>query len=245
MPQVFADPEGIESFIKNLKQFNKQLSKALNDLKTKFKNLGDIWHDQEYQKFAKQFNQTMQELNKFIQTSEQEHIPLLSKKVKTLRGYQGGTLSSPSKKYQETVSLSPNTFSNAASAACGDGACGNEAKLGLDSFTKAADFGIQTYNKLRTAIKGTGLQAHHIIEKRFVLGLDLKSGQMPSIALTPEEHQQFTNAWRSAIAYNNSNNLLRTSTATREQIWAAAQDIYARYPELLEVARKTLFGTNP
>ncbi len=33
-----------------------------------------------------------------------------------------------------------------------------------------------------------------------------------------------------------------TTTATREQIWLATQEIYTKYPELLEAARLTLFG---
>jgi hypothetical protein len=66
---------------------------------------------------------------------------------------------------------------------------------------------------------------------------------MPSVALTPEEHQAFTNAWRNAIGYLNSSNPLNTLTATPQDIWIKAQEIYAKYPELLEAARQTIFGT--
>lgn len=60
--------------------------------------------------------------------------------------------------------------------------------------------------------------------------------------LTPEEHQVITNAWRNAIGYSNSNNAINTLTVTIDDIWNAAQDIYANYPELIEAARITLFG---
>lgn len=129
-----------------------------------------------------------------------------------------------------------------ARAACADGDCTNEVKLGLDSFARASEFGIKSFNQLGKLIpKGSGLERHHIVEQRFAQRLGLNSGQMPSVALTPEEHQQFTNAWRNAIGYSNSNNALNTLTASKEQIWQAAQDIYAKHPELLEAARKTIF----
>ncbi|HDD24953.1 MAG TPA: RHS repeat-associated core domain-containing protein, partial [Chloroflexi bacterium] len=107
----------------------------------------------------------------------------------------------------------------------------------LYSFERAAEFGIRSYNDLRSAISGTGLQAHHIIEQRFAARLGLNPGQMQSVALTPEEHQIFTNLWRAQIGYNVDYTLL-----TANDIWLAAQQVYAGYPELLEAARRTLFG---
>jgi len=56
------------------------------------------------------------------------------------------------------------------------------------------------------------------------------------------EHQVFTNLWRAEIGYRNSGQAVTTLNATKEQIWTAAQKIYAQYPELLEAARLTLFG---
>jgi hypothetical protein len=132
-------------------------------------------------------------------------------------------------------------------AACADLDCTNEAvvagRLGLNAFTRAAEFGIRSYNELSKALSGTGLRAHHVIEQRFATRLGLDPNLMRSVALTPEEHQAFTNAWRNLIPYSNSGQALNTTTATREQIWWAAQQIYAKYPELLEAARQTLFGT--
>ena len=60
---------------------------------------------------------------------------------------------------------------------------------------------------------------------------------MLSVAVTAEEHQQFTNKWRAAFAYG-----IDYTKVTIDQIWKAAQEIYAEYPQLLEAARKTLFG---
>ena len=63
-----------------------------------------------------------------------------------------------------------------------------------------------TYNELRAEAAGTGLQVHHLIEKRFLLIEDIKdnfetSGKMPSVILTKEEHQTYTNAWRAEFPY--------------------------------------------
>jgi hypothetical protein len=55
---------------------------------------------------------------------------------------------------------------------------------------------IGTYNQLRRAIKGFGLEVHHLIEKRFKGLFGESAGQMLSQVLSPENHQAFTNAWR-------------------------------------------------
>ncbi|MCX7683007.1 MAG: hypothetical protein N2508_13755 [Anaerolineae bacterium] len=62
------------------------------------------------------------------------------------------------------------------------------APQGLSAFSRAAEFGIRSYNELAKLTAHTGLHAHHLIEQRFAKGLGLKVGKIPSIALTPEEH---------------------------------------------------------
>jgi hypothetical protein len=127
----------------------------------------------------------------------------------------------------------------ALTAGAGAGATG-AAQQGFGTLTRAADFGIRSYRGLAQDVSGLGLRAHHIIEARFARTLGMVDDQMASVAVTAEEHQVFTNLWRQAIGYEGSNNPLHTFNATREQIWAAAQRIYANYPELLEAARKAL-----
>jgi RHS repeat-associated protein len=116
---------------------------------------------------------------------------------------------------------------------------------GYGNLSQAARYTIQQANQLRIAISGTGLQVHHIIEQRFAsaLGQSAKQArQWLSVAVTPEEHQVFTNAWRSAIGYINTGNPMNTGTVTSEYIWLVAQDIYSKYPALLEAANQTIFG---
>jgi RHS repeat-associated protein len=126
--------------------------------------------------------------------------------------------------------------------ACADGDCTNEGEAGVGGLSRAAEFGIRTLRELRALSAGTALERHHIIEQRFADTLGQNALDMLGVALTPEEHQALTNAWRALIGYSNSSNPLNTLTATRQDIWLAAQEIYASYPALLEAARQQLFG---
>ena len=130
----------------------------------------------------------------------------------------------------------------AEAAAAGTAAttAGAVASRGLNVFSRASEFGIRSYNQLRIMTSGTGLQAHHLIEERFAERLGLKAGEIPSIALTAQEHQAFTNVWRQYVGYDNMKSAITTSTATLEDVWLAAQRIYEQYPELLDAVRRAL-----
>jgi hypothetical protein len=108
---------------------------------------------------------------------------------------------------------------------------------GFSSLSKAKDYGIMGYKALRKAIKGTGLEAHHIIEKRLVQYLGIDANNMLSVALTKWEHNIFTMAWRAAFPYG-----MDYSTLTVDDIWDVAQQIYKDYPELLDAAKEILYG---
>ena len=108
---------------------------------------------------------------------------------------------------------------------------------GFSALSRVDDFGIQGYKTLRKLLKGTGLEAHHIIERRLVRHLGIDVDDMLSVALTKAEHRQFTKAWREIFKYG-----MDYSSLTREDIWDAAQIIYEGYPELIEAAKTILFG---
>ena len=98
----------------------------------------------------------------------------------------------------------------------------------------AEKYGIKSYSALKGLIKGEGLQAHHLIEQRFANTLGVTPGSMSSIAVTVEEHQIFTNAWRAEIGYTGSKAITTTTSATVEQIHAAAKVVYKNYPQILK-----------
>jgi hypothetical protein len=85
------------------------------------------------------------------------------------------------------------------------------------------------YNQLRKLTKGSSQQAHHLVEKRFAGLFGQKQGQMLSVPLSPQQHQVFTNAWRTEIPYGP----LGTGLATRDSVRAAARRIYEAFPEYL------------
>lgn len=91
-----------------------------------------------------------------------------------------------------------------------------------------------SYTSLRGILKGTGMNAHHIIEKRFAPTLRVNPNSMASIALTVEEHAVFTSRWRDALPYGNR------TPYTKAQIQTAAKQVYKGYPELLKIALRQL-----
>ncbi|WP_237732421.1 RHS repeat-associated core domain-containing protein, partial [Flavobacterium sp. UGB4466] len=111
-------------------------------------------------------------------------------------------------------------------------AAGQAGKYG--GLSVAEKYGIKSYSSLRTLIKGKSLQAHHLLEQRFASTLGVTPGSMSAIAVTAEEHQIFTNAWRAEIGYKGSSALTTTANATKEQIHNAARKVYKDYPEILK-----------
>jgi RHS repeat-associated protein len=76
-----------------------------------------------------------------------------------------------------------------------------------------------------------GLQAHHIIPQRFEPALNGLYCTI-SVLLTRAEHQVFTNLWRAVIPYGPW-----TALATPAQIFAAAEEIYFGFPDILAASR--------
>ena len=84
--QANADPAEIERFAKELKEFTSQLMERSKRLNGQFNQLGDTWRDQEQQKFAQEFEQTMRVIAQFSRSADQQ-IPFLVRKATRLREY--------------------------------------------------------------------------------------------------------------------------------------------------------------
>lgn len=84
--QAIADPEDLERFAHELKQFNGQLRDSMARLQGQFARLGETWRDQEHRKFAQEFEQTMRVLHQFMRSADQQ-IPFLLRKAQRLREY--------------------------------------------------------------------------------------------------------------------------------------------------------------
>ena len=80
------DPEAVRRFADELKRFNVDLQNRLASLQSRFAALGDTWGDQEHEKFADEFQQTMKSLRKFVEVSNQ-HTPYLLRKAQRIEEY--------------------------------------------------------------------------------------------------------------------------------------------------------------
>lgn len=85
-PKAIASPEDLERFARELKQFSSQLRDSMSRLQGQFANLGETWRDQEHEKFAQEFEQTMRVLHHFIRSADQQ-TPFLLRKAQRLREY--------------------------------------------------------------------------------------------------------------------------------------------------------------
>lgn len=86
MAQAIMDPEEVRRFAQELKKFNTDLVNGMAALQARFAALGDTWQDQEHQKFAEEFKQTMKALKKFVEVSNQ-HSPFLLRKAQKIEEY--------------------------------------------------------------------------------------------------------------------------------------------------------------
>jgi WXG100 family type VII secretion target len=84
--QAIVNPQELEQFAKNLKQFNSQLQTMTTSLNGQFRQLGDTWRDQQHARFAQEFQQTMQVIQRFLKISE-EHIPFLLEEARLANEY--------------------------------------------------------------------------------------------------------------------------------------------------------------
>jgi hypothetical protein len=55
-------------------------------LQARFSALGDSWQDQEHERFADEFRQTLRALAKFVDVSNQ-HVPYLLRKARRIEDY--------------------------------------------------------------------------------------------------------------------------------------------------------------
>ncbi len=86
MAQAIINPEEVRRFAEELKRFNADLQVRMASLQARFAALGDTWQDQEQQKFAEEFQQTMRSLKHFVEVSSQ-HSPYLLRKARRIEEY--------------------------------------------------------------------------------------------------------------------------------------------------------------
>jgi uncharacterized protein YukE len=86
VPQAIVDPGEVRRFASNLKQFTHELHSQLLVLHGQMVGLGDTWRDQEHEKFAEEFEQTLQVVQRFMEAANQ-HVPFLLRKADRVEEY--------------------------------------------------------------------------------------------------------------------------------------------------------------
>lgn len=86
MAKAVADPEELRRFAADLKRFNDDLQSQMSALHGRLMHLSQTWRDQEQQKFAEEFEQTMKVLVRFTEATNQ-HIPFLLRKAQRIEEY--------------------------------------------------------------------------------------------------------------------------------------------------------------
>jgi uncharacterized protein YukE len=86
MSKAVVDPAELRRFAHGLKHFNNELAHQMAVLQGQFGALGETWRDQEHEKFAQEFAQTVQVLNRFIEASNVQ-IPYLLRKAERIEDY--------------------------------------------------------------------------------------------------------------------------------------------------------------
>ena len=86
MPRAIVDPADLRRFAHSLKHFTGELQHHLGVLQGQFAGLGDTWRDQEHEKFAREFTETVQVLNRFMESAN-AHVPFLLRKAERIEEY--------------------------------------------------------------------------------------------------------------------------------------------------------------
>lgn len=86
MSKAIVDPAELRRFAHDLKRFNETLGSQMAVLHGRMVALGQSWRDQEHNKFAEEFEQTLKVLSRFVESSN-NHIPFLIRKAERVEEY--------------------------------------------------------------------------------------------------------------------------------------------------------------
>lgn len=106
MPVANVNPDELAHFAQQLVQFTEQVQQRFIVLHGQFKQLGATWRDQEYKKFAQEFEYTERIIRRFTDMAKQ-HVKILLRKSRLARAYFQATIKSIRSGFHEGWSYSP------------------------------------------------------------------------------------------------------------------------------------------
>ena len=86
MSQAIVDPGEVRRFAQQLKQFTGELLNQMSMVQRQLSGLGGTWRDQEHKKFQEDFEQQMQVLRRFTESTNQ-YVPFLIRKAERVEEY--------------------------------------------------------------------------------------------------------------------------------------------------------------
>lgn len=86
MSKAIVDPGELRRFARDLAKFNAELQQLTSAIRGRMIALESSWRDQEQRKFSDEFNQTMQVLGRFLETSS-THVNFLNGKAAHIEAY--------------------------------------------------------------------------------------------------------------------------------------------------------------
>ena len=84
MSKVIVDDVEVDNFARQLNTFSRDLGSQRSKLRALFRRLGETWRDPQYKKFAKEFEQTMKNLDRFVRAAD-EVVPKLRGTAQRIR----------------------------------------------------------------------------------------------------------------------------------------------------------------
>src|SRR5260221_8096657 len=86
MAQAVVDPGEVRRFAHQLKQFTGELLNQMAVVQRQVAGLGSTWRDQEHKKFMEDFEQQIQVLRRFVESTN-TYIPFLVRKAERVEEY--------------------------------------------------------------------------------------------------------------------------------------------------------------
>jgi uncharacterized protein YukE len=86
MGQAIVNPDDLRRFATQLRQFNNDLLAQMTVLHGQLSGLGQSWRDREHDKFVEEFEQTLQVVARFVDSTNQ-HVPFLMRKAERVEEY--------------------------------------------------------------------------------------------------------------------------------------------------------------
>jgi uncharacterized protein YukE len=86
--QAIANADELDAFANELRHATLVLEQTMSRLNGRFVRLGETWRDQQHQRFAQEFEQTLRVISRFSESAERQ-IPFLHKKASQIRLYLG------------------------------------------------------------------------------------------------------------------------------------------------------------